>query len=603
MSNFLRDRKKIFNRRLFLLGGIQFSASLILLERLYKLQIKESDRFTKLAENNHISTRLLLPPRGRILDRSSNLLAINKEKYRLVLIPEANINTMETISKLNKLLDFTDQDLTNLKLQISQSIDGFPINIKKRLVWKEVAKISENIPELPGVFIEMALVRHYISNTTSHVIGYVSKPSILDKKNSKLLSLPGSRVGKSGVELVLDKVIRGKAGRKKVEVNAHGRIVKVLRRLDGLPGSDVHLTISKPIQEYVHSRLGNERAGVVLLRIADGEILASVSTPSFNPNAFNTELSKKNWSKIKNNSFKPLFNRASMGLYPPGSVFKLVVALAALENNIIDPYKEHYCSGGFEYGNQIFHCWRKNGHGSVNCMEAISESCDVYFYDLALKVGIDNIIPIARELGLGYSYEKEILQSAEGLLPDRNWKRKTFNQAWSKSETIVAGIGQGYILSSPLQLAVLISRIASGGNMINPNIIKLIDGKKQVKPVAKKMNISQKSLSIIKEGLFKVVNSRRGTAYGSRITNKNNIMAGKTGTSQVRRITMSEREKGILKNEELPLEKRDHALFVGYAPYNNPKYAVSVVIEHGGSGSKSAAPVARDILKKANDLL
>ena len=547
MSSFLRNRLNIYTRRSLILSGFKGLMMLILAERLYKLQIKEGYRFRKLAEENRINSRLIIPPRGRIFDRSSSVLAMNKENFRLILIPSESRDPINTVSKISNLIHLTEEEIKNFNNLFITANKNIPIYLRQNLIWNDVAKISEHIPELSGVFIEMGLVRHYQSVPSAHIVGYVGKPDKNDQKKSTLLSMPGSRIGKSGVELAYDKEIRGKPGTQKVEVNAHGRVIKELVTLGGMPGSDIHLTILGVLQEYISNKLLANSAAVVVMKV------------------------------------------------PPGSVFKLVVLLAALESGILDPDKKHFCSGGFEFGNQTFHCWKEHGHGFVDAKQALSQSCDVFFYELSLRIGIDTIMPMARKLGLGYAYEKKVLKSVNGLLPDKKWKLDKLNQKWSKSETIVTGIGQGYILTSPLQLAVMTSRIASGGKLIYPKLIKSINNNSTKIKNIKNLNLSKSSIDLVKSAMYDSVNEIRGTAYNSRILSKKNIMAGKTGTSQVRRISMLEREQGVVKNEELPLDQRDHALFVGFAPYTDPKYAISVVIEHGGSGSRSAAPIARDI--------
>ncbi len=595
MSSFLRNRLNIYTRRSLILSGFKGLMMLILAERLYKLQIKEGYRFRKLAEENRINSRLIIPPRGRIFDRSSSVLAMNKENFRLILIPSESRDPINTVSKISNLIHLTEEEIKNFNNLFITANKNIPIYLRQNLIWNDVAKISEHIPELSGVFKEKGLVRHYKSMPSAKIVGNVGKQDKNDQKKSTLLSMPGSRIGKSGVELAYDKEIRGKPGTQKVEVNAHGRVIKELVTLGGMPGSDIHLTILGVLQEYISNKLLANSAAVVVMKVPEGDIISMVSTPTFDPNMFSSELSTRDWENIRNNPDNPLFNRASMGLYPPGSVFKLVVLLAALESGILDPDKKHFCSGGFEFGNQTFHCWKEHGHGFVDAKQALSQSCDVFFYELSLRIGIDTIMPMARKLGLGYAYEKKVLKSVNGLLPDKKWKLDKLNQKWSKSETIVTGIGQGYILTSPLQLAVMTSRIASGGKLIYPKLIKSINNNSTKIKNIKNLNLSKSSIDLVKSAMYDSVNEIRGTAYNSRILSKKNIMAGKTGTSQVRRISMLEREQGVVKNEELPLDQRDHALFVGFAPYTDPKYAISVVIEHGGSGSRSAAPIARDI--------
>ncbi len=588
------------NKRLFLFASFKLISVTFILERLYNLQIRKSDKYQKLAENNRIHHMFILPPRGLIYDRYDNLLAENKEQYQLIYRLEDSSNHLNYIQKVFKYVDL-DQNkkfeiLTKLKNRMNQ--DFVQMIIKNNLTWKEVAKVSSNITELRGIFIEMILVRNYKSIPSSHVVGYVVKPEIT--VNPKLSKVPGTVVGKIGIEKSFDSNLQGKFGIKKEEVNAHGRVVKELSRVNGIAGKDINLSISKNLQEFCYERLKENSGSIVTVDLDSGEILALVSKPSFNSNDFVNDLSKQKWKIISENKLKPMFNRACMGTYPPGSIFKLIVGISALEDKEFNPDKKYFCSGGFQFGNQVFHCWKKEGHGHINLEEAIAMSCDCYFYNLSLDIGIDKISETALSFGLGEKYLNEIFSSSFGIVPNKKWKKERFNNSWTKSDTIVASIGQGYSLATPLQLAIMAGRIATDGKLIMPTIIKK---KFKTKDFPKINTINKNVYSLIKRGMFNTVNQINGTAYGSRLLNSKFLMAGKTATSQVRRITMEEREEGIKKNEELPRDQRDHALFVGYFPHLNPKFAFSIVVEHGGSGSKAAAPIARDLCKNLTDYL
>ena len=392
--------------------------------------------------------------------------------------------------------------------------------------------------------------------------------------------------------------MQGKFGFKKEIVNAHGRVISEISRVNGIAGNDINLSISKDLQDFCYNRLGSEAGSIVVLDIRSGEILALVSNPSFNSNDFVGEMHEDKWKKIINNNLNPLFNRAIKGTYPPGSIFKLIVVLAAFSLNDFDSNKKYYCNGSYKVGNQIFHCWNDKGHGFVNCSQAIAVSCDCYFYDLSLRVGIDNIYETAKKFGFGDAFLDDIFNPSEGIVPSRKWKKKQYGQNWTKTDTVVTSIGQGFALASPLQLAVMISRIAAGGKNILPSIIK----KKQNVPENNFLDVSEEGINLIRKAMFEAVNSPSGTAFQSRMLSRN-LMCGKTATSQVRRISMKEREEGIIKNENLPREQRDHALFVGYYPHINPKYGFSIVVEHGGSGSKSAAPIAKDLCYKIKNTI
>ena len=585
-----KNYSTVFNRRLFLIGSLKLLAYSVVIERLYNLQIKQSDKYKKLADNNRVNLSFIIPSRGLILDRNHKLLADNEEQYQLIFKTYNLDNKLFALNKVFNYVDLSDRKKEELKKQIIDNKTR--LLVKQNMKWSEVAKISSNITELEGVYIEMVLVRKYISQASSHVIGYVGHPEKED--NLKLSKVEGTSIGKLAVEAAYDNMLQGKFGFKKEEVNAHGRVVNEMSRVNGIPGNDINLSISKDLQDFSYNRLGSQAGSIVVLDIKSGETLALVSKPSFNSNDFIGEMHPEKWKKIINNNLNPLFNRAIKGTYPPGSIFKLIVVLAAYNLKDFNPDKKYFCSGSYKFGNQIFHCWNDKGHGFVNCSEALAVSCDCFFYDLSLRVGIDNINELAIKFGFGKTYLNDIFNSSSGLVPSRNWKKKKFGSAWTKTDTIVTSIGQGFALTSPLQLAVMISRIASGGKSIVPTLIKQSSSLKENDVID---NVSEDGLKLIKSAMFDVVNSPSGTAFQSRMQSTM-LMCGKTATSQVRRISMQEREDGIIKNEDLPRDQRDHALFVGYYPHVNPKYGFSIVVEHGGSGSKSAAPIAKDLCYK-----
>ena len=385
----------------------------------------------------------------------------------------------------------------------------------------------------------------------------------------------------------------------KVEVNALGRVMRNLDRKEGKPGNNIQLTVDTELQAYIQARLGSESASAVVMNCKNGEILAIASSPSYDPNKFVKGISYSDFNELRDNEFRPLASKTVQDAYPPGSTFKIVTALAALEANIISPKDNFSCDGKMEVSNRFFHCWKKGGHGEMDLAKSLIESCDVYFYELALKVGIERINEMATQLGLGIQHDVPMSAITKGLVPSREWKLKNREQEWLVGDTVNASIGQGYVLSSPLQLAVMAARLASGRN-VKPMLTKSINGQNvHDDKEFEDLKVSKANLNIIRKALFKASNDRRGTAYGSRIINNKYRMAGKTGTSQVRNITDAERENGVTKNEDLPWKRRDHALFINFAPYDDPEIAVSVVVEHGGAGSKSAAPIARDITLQA----
>ncbi len=594
MKVYNKNKHESINRRIFLFSTIKIFSIFFIIERLYNLQIRESEKFKKLAENNRINSVFIIPSRGIIYDRNNLVLAENVEQYQLIYRYNNTINKENHFKKIFKYLNIDNIKKNKLLNDIKNNYDEFlQVVIKDDLLWEEVAKISSNITELQGVSIEMIMKRYYNSFSSSHIIGYVKPPS--KSEYPKLANVPGTVVGKIGIEKSFDPLLQGKFGIKKEEVNAHGRVVKEISRVNGVPGNDIKISISKELQEFSYERLGNNSGAIVALNVNNGEVLSLVSKPSFDSNDFITAMSQNKWNDITSNELNPMFNRACLGTYPPGSIFKLIVSITALNEKDFDPKKKFFCNGGYKFGDQIFHCWKEGGHGFIDCSEAISMSCDCYFYDLSLVLGINKISKIALEFGLEEKYLNNIFSSAKGIIPSKEWKKNKFNTEWTKSDTIVASIGQGFALSTPLQLAVMTSRIVTNGQKVLPTIEKRNNSSNKFSKIE---SLKEETYSFIKKGMFDSVNNINGTAYASRNIVPNNYMAGKTATSQVRRITMSEREEGIKKNEELPRKMRDHALFVGFFPYDKPLYAFSVVVEHGGSGSKTAAPIARDLCKK-----
>ncbi|MBL6863670.1 MAG: penicillin-binding protein 2 [Rhodospirillales bacterium] len=601
------ERHKTLSRRsLFLFGG-QIALLSGLVGRMYYLQVVESEKFKTLADENRISYRIIAPKRGRILDRYGRLMAINKLNYRVMMVPE-NVNDLKQIlEKLTRIIDLSRYDLLRLKRDIKRYRSFTPILLKENLEWDKIAKIEVNTEQLEGIFIDVGEQRFYPSGSAvAAVCGYVSQVTDQQKKTDPLFSIPGFKVGKSGMEKFYDIALRGKSGSKQIEVNAFGRQIRELEKREGEEGKDVWLTIDLELQKYVSQRLARESASCVVMDIHKGDLLALVSTPSFDPNAFNRGLTKSEWQKILNNSRNPLNNKAISGQYAPGSTFKMVVALAALEKGIISNRSNYFCTGSLELGDSIFHCWKKNGHGKMNMISAIAQSCDVYFYEVAKRLGIDAISSMARRLGLGQIFNIELSGEAKGLMPTREWKKKNKNSSWQQGETLLAGIGQGLILATPLQLAVMTSRIVNGGKAVTPRLTKGISLNKSDLDSSnnsklgnfKNIGINITNLDLVKKSMSFVTNSPQGTAFRARIIDPKYRFGGKTGTVQVRRISAEEREIGVKKNKDLEWHERDHALFVGYAPLSNPRYVVSVVVEHGGGGSTVAAPLARDILLK-----
>ena len=599
------DRQKIFTRRAAILAGGKALLLTTLAGRLYYLQVIEADRYATLADENRINLRLLPPPRGRIIDRFGMPLAENQQNYRLQLVPEdvKGSDIDEVLSHVQKIVTLGDSDKRRIVREVRRNRAFVPVTLKENLTWSEVAKIEINAPDLPGLMIDVGRSRRYpYGPQAAHVLGYVAAVSEKDIDNDPLLKLPGFRVGRAGIEKVHDLELRGTGGSSEVEVNAFGRMIRELSRREGQPGAEVMLTLDMGLQEFIAKRLGEESASVVVMDVRTGDVLAMVSNPSYDSNEFNRGLSSAEWQALVNNERSPLINKSIAGVYSPGSTFKMMVLLAALEKGVISPEHKIHCSGEYELGDAKFHCWKKHGHGFVDATDAITESCDVYFYEIAKRTGIDRIAATARKFGLDAASGIDLPGEQSGLVPTRDWKRATRDEPWHQGETVIAGIGQGFVLTTPLQMALMTARIANGGRAIVPRLTRAIGGvAEDMKDAGENpsLNISPNHLEIVNRAMDRVVNHPTGTARRSATGIEAFPMAGKTGTVQVRRISKLEREQGVRKNEDLPWRFRDHALFVGYAPVENPRYAISVVVEHGGGGSSMAAPIARDVLVEA----
>ncbi len=591
------DKGKVLIRRSLIMALIKFLLLLVIIARLYYLQVYQADKYKTLADENRISTRLLVPPRGIIYDRNGMVVASNQQNFQALIVAEQAPNVQETLDAFKKLMPLSEAEEEKIKKDLKRNRSFVPIKIKDNLTWEEVSRIQLNAPDLPGIVIDEGLTRYYpYGASMAHFLGYVSSVSDKDVKDDPLLEVPGFKIGKSGIEKFFEKDLRGESGNLKQEVNAYGRIMKEIERVDGTPGKDVNLTIDAHLQQKAFELFGEESGAAVLLDVHTGEILAFVSAPSFDPNMMTQGLSQKEWNALLENERNPLTNKAISGQYSPGSTFKMVVAMAALEAGIIKPETRSFCAGKMSLGNHVFHCWKKQGHGHLNVVEALQHSCDIFFYETAQKLGIEKIAEMARRFGLGAKMNIGLENEKAGLIPDKEWKLRRFGEPWQQGESLISGIGQGYILTTPLQLATMTARLVNGGYAVVPTFTKISDAEKGK---IKRMDVSQANLELMKEGMYAVVNKPGGTAFMSQFNYQGEKMGGKTGTTQVRRITMKERREGIKKEEELPWRLRNHALFVGYAPHDNPKYAVAVLVEHGGGGSSVAAPLAGKILKEA----
>ena len=632
-----------FSRRAVLLGGIQLGILGLVVNHLYKIQVRDAKKYSLLSDSNRFNFSLIPSSRGSIYDREGRILATNTGTFDVEVIPERLKDIQKTLYDLSNLIPLNENEIKSVLNESKKQKSFIPIIIKSNIDRQTISKIAINIPHLPGINIQKNERRIFPQGSLAvHITGYVGRVSKSEQKeNSPELFLPGFRIGKSGIELQYDKEMRGISGEKRVEVNSLGKVIRSSIEKETVKGKDFNLSLDVELQTKALRRLqaGNdhlvnvnsveaqsvlnknksfawqlrddrnyinknkegsfvlpESGSVVVIDVETGEVIVSASAPTYDPNKFDPGISASDWQMLSNHPRNPLINKAISGQYPPGSTFKMMVALAALEAGVITSKTKSFCSGHIEVGDMKFHCWKKLGHGSVNVIDAIAQSCDVFFYEIALKTGINKIAKISREFGLGLPTGLNLPGEKGGLIPDRDWKLREKQKVWRPGETIIAGIGQGYVLVTPMQLALMTARIANGGKKIIPTLIKY-DGK--ISNNFLNTVISKDNLNIIKKAMESVTLDEFGTGRTFRLGKKGVEMAGKTGTVQVRRISTTEREseEGIIKNEDRIWEWRDHALYVGYAPMEKPKYAISVIVEHGGSGSSKAGPIARDIME------
>jgi penicillin-binding protein 2 len=591
-------RRGIFNRRAALLGTLQLGAFAFLGSRLYRLQVEEGARYATLAEENRVSARLFAPPRGRVLDRNGKVVAGNRLNWRALLVAEQTADLNATLETFSRIVPLGDHERTRIEREVRRNRRFVPVILRESLSWEEMARIEVNAPDLPGISVDMGTTRIYPETEhLAHVVGYVAAPAEADAGDDPLMQLPGIRVGRAGVERHHDRILRGRAGAVQVEVNAVGRVIRELDRREGIPGQDVQISVDTELQKAVRGKI-QEGTTAVLLDARNGEVLAMATKPSFDPNIFNTGVSAAQWRQWTAARSTPLINKATNGLYAPGSTFKMIVALAALEARVARPGDIVSCPGHLDFGNNRFHCHQRRGHGGMNMRTAIMASCDVYFYELARRVGMDRIAAMGNRFGMGVDLEIELPGSRRGLMPTRGW-RQAQGRPWSIGDTIVHGIGQGFYQLTPLSLAVMTARLATG-RAVQPHLTRAIGGRPVRGSRAEdwpSLGIPDADMRLIREAMWAVVNGG-GTAGASRLPSQYGQMAGKTGTTQVRRVTREQRERGF-NVSQVPREWRPHALFVAYAPHDNPLFALSVIVEHGSSGSGAAAPLARDIMVEA----
>lgn len=596
------ERYRLYSRRAALLVGFQALVFTTLMGRMYYLGVVESGQYKVLAEENRVSLRLIAPERGEIVDRFGRKIATNRKDFRVFLIPEEAGDAEKALASLGEMIDLSEGSLRRIRRQIKRQRGFLPVTVAENLSWEEFARINVQSVKLPGIQPDAGETRFYPDGPlASQVVGYVGPVDESEINQDPMFQLPGFKVGKAGLEKSFEEELRGQAGSRRVEVNAYGRVIRELTRQDGRAGNAMVLTLDLELQRHVVDLLGEESAAAVVMDIKTGDILVEASTPSYNPNDFNLGISRENWNALIKDPRKPLINKCLQGQYPPGSTFKMVVALAALEAGVISAADEVTCTGEYEFGDRIFHCWKKEGHGSLALIDAIAQSCDVYFYDLALKVGIERIAAMARRLGFGQAFELGVPGQADGLVPSKGWKIATSGEPWRIGETLIVAIGQGALLATPLQMAVMTARLASNGKAVTPRLVHSVGGEITPIPEFEDLGIRRSHMRLIQTGMEKVLEFK-GTAFASALQGEGLSMAGKTGTSQVRRITQAERDAGRKALNSRPWRQRDHALFVGYGPARNPRYALSLIVEHGGGGSSVAAPLARDIMRRTLEL-
>ncbi len=600
-----RSRANVFTRRAALLAGGKLLLLAGLGGRLYSLQVVESDRYRLMAEDNRVNLRLLPPSRGYIVDRYGEPLAVNTLNYQLNLVPELAGDVEAALDALSRVIVISPEERKRILAKVKKSKRKFlPVPIRQELPWEEVSRIEVNSPDLPGIAIEPEQGRYYPhGEATAHVVGYVGavNETEMSEDSDSALELPSYRIGKTGIEHKFEKALRGRVGTTAVEVNNLNREIQELvdRRVEPEPGHDIVMTLDVGLQRFIMDRLADQNAAAAtVMEVNTGEVLALVSTPSYDANLFPNGIGVADWEKIRNNPYTPQTNKAVTGQYAPGSTFKMAVMLAGLEAGVAAGFTTN-CKGFIQFGDRKFHCWKRWGHGHVNVTRSIRQSCDIFYYELAQKLGIDRIAKMARRLGLGAHTGIDITGEYPGIIPDEGWKQATTGDYWRGGDTLVAAIGQGYVLATPIQLAQMAARIATG-KAVTPHLTRdLFDGTKvraRPAPVFESLGLNDTHLKMVRTAMTQVVNHEEGTARGSKLVGSAWQMAGKTGTSQVRRISKSERLTGVLKNKDIDWLRRDHALFVAFAPVEAPRYAVSVLVEHGGSGSSTAAPVARDIM-------
>jgi penicillin-binding protein 2 len=620
------SKSTIITRRMFILSLAKIVVFTGIFGRLVSLQINESKKYKTLSDKNRFREWKLAPQRGTIKDYFDKEIASNEKVYQLHITPENTDNLENLFIRLKSILNLSDQKIVSLKRKILKQKPWEPIIISDNLSWGEFSRLNLFLHELQGAEPVVSVARVYPDQSTSHLVGYVSEVSPKDlekKKYLKDMAVTGISVGKTGLENKLDENIIGEVGFQRYEVNAFGKRIKQIDIDKGQAGKNYKTTIDLEVQKFSAGLIKDKAAAVCVMDIYNGDIITMVSSPTYDPNVFVHGVKNKDWQYLLKHRDKPLMNKAISGLYPPGSTIKTLVALSALENDVWNPKKLVNCKGKIELYGEKFHCWKKKGHGRVNMRTAIKRSCDVYFYEVARQLGVDRLSETAKKFGLGRKVFDDFLEEKQGVVPNTKWKKKFIGQNWYLGETLHSGIGQGYFLSTPMQLCLMTAQIANGGYKVTPKIIHEFNKKKNnlenyIKQKKENSNTvlgtdflfssfdveplfrNQENINFVKDAMFSSSNEPGGTSYRSRLTNKKYTFAGKTGSSQIKRFTEIQRELEV-KQDEIDYLDRDHALFIAFAPYHDPKYAISVLVEHGGTGSSAAAPIAKKVIKKVLD--
>jgi len=631
-ENFGVKKIQTINRRMFIIGGAKFVVFTAIIARLFSLQITENKKYLTLSDKNRLREWRLAPIRGEFLDYFENVIAGNLKVYQLHVIPEEVEDFKYLMVRLKEILSISNNNFKKIIKQKNRQKPWETIIISKNLTWEQFSRVNYYLHDLVGAKPVLSVSRNYPFNESyTHVLGYVSEASekdILNNKTIKDTHVPGLKVGKTGLEKTFEDELIGTNGIQRYEVNAYGKRISQLDHTDGLSGETIQLTIDTEIQKVCNELLKGMAGSISVMDIYTGEIVAMQSSPSFDPNLFLFGINQDDWQLIRNNPLKPLVNKTLSGLYSPGSTFKPIVALSALENEIIDENFKVKCTGKIEMYGQTYHCWKKKGHGIVDLKSAMKQSCDTYFYEITRKLGVDRLKETSIKFGLGEKVLNETFNNEKkGLIPDTKWKKNNLGKGWVIGETLITGIGQGYTQTTPLQLCLMTAQLANGGFKIYPKIIVEENGKtfedikllmdknsknldvknNQLKKASDLLSFinkekherlfkNSKNIKLVRDAMFASTNEVRGTSYSSRIEDPKYQFAGKTGTSQVKRITKADRELD-LKTLDIPYNERDHALYIAFGPYKNPRYALSIVIEHGGSGSSTAAPIAKKLFK------